>query len=235
MKKLVLTLVCLSSLSLAQAGEKRDDNRFLKCARQNILTRKLDVASFEKLADAIDQYQVAPVAAQKECEALLKEVKKLPKLSKKEFENNYDRLSDQQNAKTNLVLYLLMARSAECTLGSAGADVAFGLAIGAGMGVGSCRRSDGKVFAIVAPRVSWGFGGGAIVTAGVQHFTIHNGKIVSDETSINAGFLIAQRELDGDDDAFGLGFGIMLENDYTFNLKLVPIGNNFKELREALN
>lgn len=239
MKKLLITLFCLSSLNFAQAATtKREDIKFLKCVRRVLTPKRIDFAALNKLFYTIKDYKAnGPEVSLKTCHEILAEVKDLPRLNQDEMEtilykvNNAHDYSVGWNAMR--ILDNMIDNYSECILNSAGVDAAFGIGGGVGLGVGTCHRGDGRVFAIVAPRISYGIGGGIVVTLGRQHFTLINNKVVEDG-GFTYGAILAEREMDGNENAYGVGLGLMLEDGVIIPLKVLPVGNDFRESRKYL-
>ena len=239
MKKLVFTLFFVSTLNLAQAETtKKEDVGFLKCVRKITATKRADTNTLQKLFEMVKAYKNTDVNdSMRSCEALLLEVKELPKISKNELRDNLEHVqlgADYESGWNAMhILDGMIHPSSECALNSVGVDAALGLGGGVGLGIGSCQREDGRVFVMVAPRFSYAIGGGAAVTIGRQHFTLRDEKIVEDG-GFTLGIILVQREIKGDDSAFGLGLAVILEAGSVIPLKVLPVGNNFDKIREYL-
>lgn len=232
MKKCFI-LMSLFAMTAAHANVARKEDRFLKCVRKVVQSRRADDESIKKIYEVLKEFkQEKPEVLLDSCEEIVQEIKDQPKRDKKAIENAIS--ATVQNDQTlnayaaQRTLKKMISPSMKCHIEGVQADAALGFGIEVGLKTGGCRSQDGHHYGMFFPSIGATIGGGALVLFTHKKFTIWNDERVTDDSGhLLGGMLIAFDEEDG----IGLGFGLILGGAKQLNLKVLPLGNNFDDIK----
>lgn len=182
------------------------------------------VSIFNHLADENTEELVV------QCNELLKSTKQVPYIETVGLKRFFE---------SDPVFQKFSAGKYSCKTHGVEAGMAVALYVGLGMNVGTCLSSTGRRFALVAPELSLGFGGGAFVVFERTEFTLKQGETMHGEDGITVvsgvGF-VRTSPYQGNDETHGFGIGgaYALKKGTTINLKLLPLGRNYQYLLTQL-
>ena len=238
---MAIALTALSSLS-AHAGEI---DAALKCTRDVIQSKKIDKDTLIQFGKVLDGVTANGSADQllSNCKAIKTAVSSLPRRSGKEIAADFAALemTNQVSFGSLGILKMFSQPVTSCTVLGIDADVAIGVGVGAGVAFGECRSESGRKFGVMVPMVSALVGLMADAQIVDWKFQYASNEFVSAHDGILMGLVLSFRadQLDfgfgrTDTEAVGVGIGIAGESTLTLPIKLLPLGNDFTEIKSIL-
>lgn len=220
----------------------RTETKVFKCVRNIVEGGKADKAALLESAAVLKGFKekTDPAAMLKKCEAIKDTIGENKERTISEVETDIEELFKNKSidVKEYHVIHGFNSPYLQCKLGGAEVDAAVILGMGIGMSAGKCRSESGRVFFVAVPNAS--FDVGLLLGAMIQKFdfTIKSGDWKVDGDSLFFIGLGAATKFNprgySSYEANGIGIGFGINGTGGILMKALPLGNNFKKLKEIL-